>query len=378
MTKMTNQNSNGDLIGRISGGASNIRIKNLVKTFSKFVAVKDLSLDIKKGEFITLLGPSGSGKTTTLMMIAGFLYPNSGEIFVGNDSIVSKPAHKRNIGIVFQNYSLFPHMTISKNIAFPLEMRKFSAEDIEKRVNDALELVELHHLKNRYPIQLSGGQQQRVALARALVFRPPILLMDEPLGALDKNLRESMQLEIKEIQERLNITTVYVTHDQTEALTMSDRIVVMDKGQIEQIGTPEELYEQPSNRFVASFIGESNFLEGKICNTNEQSFEVKSEYGFNFHIAKDKQKEIEDTVCVAIRPENLFFVTQDSPPEGCSSAEGVIEEEIYLGEVRKYKVKIAQNQIFLVKVAKDDDSKAYKRKDKVRIGWKWSDCRIVE
>ncbi|MBT4287705.1 MAG: ABC transporter ATP-binding protein [Deltaproteobacteria bacterium] len=375
---MTNQNSNGDLIGRISGGASNIRIKNLVKTFSKFVAVKDLSLDIKKGEFITLLGPSGSGKTTTLMMIAGFLYPNSGEIFVGNDSIVSKPAHKRNIGIVFQNYSLFPHMTISKNIAFPLEMRKFSAEDIEKRVNDALELVELHHLKNRYPIQLSGGQQQRVALARALVFRPPILLMDEPLGALDKNLRESMQLEIKEIQERLNITTVYVTHDQTEALTMSDRIVVMDKGQIEQIGTPEELYEQPSNRFVASFIGESNFLEGKICNTNEQSFEVKSEYGFNFHIAKDKQKEIEDTVCVAIRPENLFFVTQDSPPEGCSSAEGVIEEEIYLGEVRKYKVKIAQNQIFLVKVAKDDDSKAYKRKDKVRIGWKWSDCRIVE
>ena len=149
MTKMTNQNSNGDLIGRISGGASNIRIKNLVKTFSKFVAVKDLSLDIKKGEFITLLGPSGSGKTTTLMMIAGFLYPNSGEIFVGNDSIVSKPAHKRNIGIVFQNYSLFPHMTISKNIAFPLEMRKFSAEDIEKRVNDALELVELHHLQHQ-------------------------------------------------------------------------------------------------------------------------------------------------------------------------------------------------------------------------------------
>lgn len=375
---MTKQNSNGDLIGRISGEASNIRIKNLVKTFSKFVAVKDLSLDIKKGEFITLLGPSGSGKTTTLMMIAGFLYPNSGEIFVGNDSIVSKPAHKRNIGIVFQNYSLFPHMTISKNIAFPLEMRKFSAEDIEKRVKDALELVELHHLKNRYPIQLSGGQQQRVALARALVFRPPILLMDEPLGALDKNLRESMQLEIKEIQERLNITTVYVTHDQTEALTMSDRIVVMDKGQIEQIGTPEELYEQPSNRFVASFIGESNFLEGKICNSNGQSYEVKSEYGFNFHVAKDKQKEIEDTVCVAIRPENLFFVTQDDPAEGCNSAEGIIEEEIYLGEVRKYKVRIAQDQIFLVKVAKDDESAPYKRKNKVRIGWKCSDCRIVE
>jgi len=212
---------------------------------------------------MTLLGPSGSGKTTTLMMIAGFLFPTSGDISVAKKSIISQPAHKRNIGIVFQNYSLFPHMTVFDNIAFPLKMRKMGSSDINSKIRDALDLVKLTEFGRRYPKQLSGGQQQRVALARALVFRPPILLMDEPLGALDKKLRETMQLEIKDIQERLHITTVYVTHDQGEALTMSDRIVVMNHGRVEQVGAPEELYERPGNRFVADFIGESISSRGR-------------------------------------------------------------------------------------------------------------------
>jgi putative spermidine/putrescine transport system ATP-binding protein len=377
MKETKNQKCEDDLIGRISVEASGIHIKNLLKNFGKFVAVDDLTLDIEKGEFITLLGPSGSGKTTTLMMIAGFLFPNSGDILVGEESIVSKPAYKRNIGIVFQNYSLFPHMTISKNIAFPLDMRKLSSEDIEKRVKDALELVELYHLKDRYPKQLSGGQQQRVALARALVFRPPILLMDEPLGALDKNLRESMQLEIKEIQERLHITTVYVTHDQTEALTMSDRIVVMNNGRIEQIGSPEELYDEPVNRFVASFIGESNFIEGKVNSAQENTLEITSKDGNNFKIAKNKNKEVGEEVCVAIRPENLFFVSEESSSENCNSMEGVIEEEIYLGEIRKYKIRISQTQVLSVKVKMGVESERFKRRSKVKVGWKWSDCRVV-
>ena len=377
MTKMTNQKSDGDLINGISGGASGIHIKNLFKNFGKFVAVDDLTLDIEKGEFITLLGPSGSGKTTTLMMIAGFLFPNSGDIIVGENSIVSKPAHKRNIGIVFQNYSLFPHMTISKNIAFPLSMRKLSATDIDKRVKDALELVELYHLKDRYPKQLSGGQQQRVALARALVFRPPILLMDEPLGALDKNLRESMQLEIKEIQEQLHITTVYVTHDQTEALTMSDRIVVMNNGRIEQIGSPEELYDKPVNKFVASFIGESNFLEGKVNSSQENTLSIVSEDGTAFKTTKNRKKEVGEEVCVAVRPENLFFISEKQTSEDCNTVEGVIEEEIYLGEIRKYKVRTSQTQVLSVKITMGAESNRFKRKDKVKVGWKWSDCRIV-
>jgi len=377
MKETKNQKCEDDLIGQISVEATGIHIKNLVKNFGKFVAVDDLTLEIEKGEFITLLGPSGSGKTTTLMMIAGFLFPNSGDILVGKESIVSKPAYKRNIGIVFQNYSLFPHMTISKNIAFPLDMRKLSSEDSEKRVKDALELVELYHLKDRYPKQLSGGQQQRVALARALVFRPPILLMDEPLGALDKNLRESMQLEIKEIQERLHITTVYVTHDQTEALTMSDRIVVMNNGRIEQIGSPEELYDEPVNRFVASFIGESNFIEGKVNSAQENTLEITSKDGTNFKIAKNRNKEIGEEVCVAIRPENLFFISEGSLLDNCNNMEGVIEEEIYLGEIRKYKVRISKTQVLSIKVTMGAESERIKRRSKVKVGWKWSDCRVV-
>ena len=228
------------------------------------VAVDGVSLDIAPGEFVTLLGPSGSGKTTTLMMLAGFEIPTAGEIYVDEDPIASVPPYRRNIGMVFQNYALFPHMTVGENIAFPLQMRKMSRAEITRQTTAVLALVGLPGYEGRYPRQLSGGQQQRVAVARALVFNPRVLLMDEPLGALDKQLREHLQLEIKALHDQLGVTIIYVTHDQEEALVMSDRIAVMNDGRIEQCGLPTELYDEPSTRFVATFIGESNFIDGVV------------------------------------------------------------------------------------------------------------------
>jgi len=357
--------------------ASAIQIEGLRREFGNIAAVANVSLEIKEGEFITLLGPSGSGKTTTLMMIAGFLFPTSGDIRIGTDSIVSKPAHKRNIGIVFQNYSLFPHMTVFDNIAFPLKMRKRDLGEIQERVSRFLELVKLSGFEQRYPKQLSGGQQQRVALARALVFDPPILLMDEPLGALDKNLREAMQLEIKDIQERLQITTIYVTHDQSEALTMSDRIVVMNNGGIEQIGTAEELYERPANRFVASFIGESNFLEGQVTHVAENAIQVTSDRGVEFKIPHENGLGIGESVCVVLRPEKLSFLVGDEKPINWNTVEGAIEEEIYLGEIRRYKVKIFEDQVLSIKISSATEVKHHERGTRVTVGWKWSDGIVV-
>jgi putative spermidine/putrescine transport system ATP-binding protein len=228
------------------------------------LVVKDLNLAIRRGEFLTLLGPSGSGKTTTLMMLAGFEVPTHGRIELDGQAINDLAPHKRNIGMVFQNYALFPHMTAAKNVLFPLQMRRFPKPDMQSRVARILELVGLSRFAERYPRELSGGQQQRVALARALVFDPAVLLLDEPLGALDKNLREQMQVEIKRIHREVGITMIYVTHDQTEAMTMSDRIAVFANGRLEQIGSPLVVYHRPANRFVGSFIGDSNFFAGRI------------------------------------------------------------------------------------------------------------------
>ena len=366
-----------NIAGQISGGAAGISLERLTKKFGSFTAVDNVSLHIQKGEFITLLGPSGSGKTTTLMMIAGFLFPTSGDIFIGDESIASKPPNKRNIGIVFQNYSLFPHMTVFENIAFPLKMRKVDSGRILKRVKEVLELVKLSEFEQRYPKQLSGGQQQRVALVRALVFNPPILLMDEPLGALDKNLRETMQLEIKEIQERLNITTISVTHDQSEALTMSDRIVVMDHGRVEQIESPENLYERPVNRFVAGFIGESNFLEGRVTHKDENVVQITSDESIQFNVYCEGNLQIGKNTCVAIRPEKLTFFAGDEKQAGWNSIDGVIEEEVYLGEVRRYKVRIADEQFLVIKISSGMDIENYRRNDRVKVGWKWRDAIVV-
>ena len=252
------------------------------------LVVKDLNLDVSKGEFLTMLGPSGSGKTTTLMMLAGFETPTSGEIYLEGDPISSIPPYKRGIGMVFQNYALFPHMTVNENLSFPLEVRKLSKSDIQDKVKKALSMVELEAFGSRMPLQLSGGQQQRVALARALVFEPRLVLMDEPLGALDKKLREQMQYEIKHIHEKIGITVVYVTHDQSEALTMSNRIAVFNDGKIQQISSPEVLYEKPENSFVAQFIGENNQIKGKVKSINGSSCLVKSE---NFLINSLSLKE---------------------------------------------------------------------------------------
>ena len=243
-------------LGEIKGAG--IALTDLTKHYGQVEALIGANLEIEPGEFITLLGPSGSGKTTTLMMIAGFVIPTAGDISIDGESIVGTPTYKRNLGMVFQHYSLFPHMNVYKNIAFPLEMRRMQRTEIESRVHAALELVRLAGLADRRVNQLSGGQQQRIALARALVFEPSVLLLDEPLGALDLKLRQELQLELLRLHERLGVTIIYVTHDQGEALTMSDRIVVMDAGAIQQVGTPEALYKRPANRFVADFIGESN------------------------------------------------------------------------------------------------------------------------
>lgn len=249
-----------------------LRLCNVVKSYDGTSnAVDDISIDIRRGEFITLLGPSGSGKTTTLMMVAGFEDPTSGRIELdGKDLIRQKPYH-RNIGVVFQNYALFPHMTVERNVAFPLRMRAVAEREIALRVDEALTLVDLRGFANRYPSELSGGQQQRVALARGLVFRPDVLLLDEPLGALDKNLREQMQVELKRIHREVGVTMVYVTHDQTEAMTMSDRVAVFNQGKLEQVAPPLEVYHHPLTRFVGEFIGDSNFLDGRIERTGRDS-----------------------------------------------------------------------------------------------------------
>ena len=258
-----------------------LQIRDVSKMFGTFQAVRDVNLEIKKGEFLTLLGPSGSGKTTLLMMIAGFLDLSKGDIALDSASIAEVPAEKRNFGMVFQGYALFPHMTVRDNIGYALSVRKRPASEIKTKVDEMLELVQLQDFADRKPTQLSGGQQQRVALARALCFSPPVLLLDEPLGALDKKLRVEVQEQLKDIHKRVGTTFIYVTHDQEEALSMSDRIVIMRDGAIEQVGTPKELYERPATKFTASFLGKSNFItqEGKTYAWRPEKIDLRAGHG---------------------------------------------------------------------------------------------------
>jgi spermidine/putrescine ABC transporter ATP-binding subunit len=283
--------------------ASGLELKNLTKAFGSHLAVDRVSLTIAAGEFVALLGPSGSGKTTTLMMIAGFVAPDHGEVHIGGVDVTALPAHRRNLGMVYQNYALFPHMTVAGNIAFPLEMRGIRREEIRRRVDEALDLVKLPDKGNQFPRQLSGGQQQRIALARALVFEPPILLLDEPLGALDKKLRVEMQQEIKALQRRLGITSIYVTHDQEEALSMADRVVIMHAGLILQVATPTELYDRPANAFVAEFIGAANLLSATVVRTGATT-SVRTAAGLTFDIAASGLRQ-GASVCIVLRPERI-------------------------------------------------------------------------
>ena len=293
-----------------------VKFEKIDKSYDgEVLVVKNLNLDIAKGEFVTMLGPSGSGKTTTLMMLAGFETPTNGEIFLDTKPISKIPPYEREIGMVFQNYALFPHMTVAENLSFPLEVRKISKPDIKEKVQKALDMVELGNFGTRFPAQLSGGQQQRVALARALVFEPRLVLMDEPLGALDKNLREQMQYEIKHIHDRIGITVVYVTHDQSEALTMSNRIAVFNDGVVQQLSTPDILYEKPENSFVAKFIGENNTLNGVVKKLMDRHVQLNLDGGFGTVKAlKINVNEVGEKTQLSIRPERVSIdsTTSDS------------------------------------------------------------------
>ena len=349
-----------------------LELINVSKLFGDVRAVDNVSLSIQHGEFLTLLGPSGSGKTTTLNMIAGFEVPTGGEILLEEDNITTVAPNNRGIGMVFQNYALFPHMTVFDNIAFPLKMRKTPSANIRKLIDEALAQVKLPAFESRYPHQLSGGQQQRIALARAIVFKPKILLMDEPLGALDKKLRDHMRLEIKHLQESLNITVIYVTHDQEEALTMSDRIAIMNEGKIIQLDTPEVLYESPANLFVADFIGESNFLNGRVAEVDADKIAIETNEGLKVWVQKLNQMAAGEEVAVAVRPEKIQILSNETDAQGdiINRFSGLIEEIVYVGEARIYRINLASGLIVEVKVQSGPNSKNYKIGGDITIGWR--------
>jgi spermidine/putrescine ABC transporter ATP-binding subunit len=305
-------------------------------------------------------------------MVAGFQTPVEGEVYVDGETITHKPPHKRNVGMVFQNYALFPHMTVSQNIAFPLEMRKVKKSVIQEEVERVLGIVRLGGYGQRYPRQLSGGQQQRIALARSIVFCPRILLMDEPLGALDKKLREEMQLEIKHIQEDLGITVIYVTHDQEEALTMSDRIAVMNNGHIEQVGTPIELYEHPANLFVADFIGESNTFEGSTIEVTNDACTMRLDGG-ELLLQGPPLDEIDvgEEIHFVVRPERMRFLSEAHIVPNV--LEGTIKEVVYVGDTTKYEVEIEKGRTFVVKQHSRPGVRSYQRNERVRVGWNIED-----
>ena len=340
------------------------------------LVVKNLNLNIAKGEFVTMLGPSGSGKTTTLMMLAGFETPTNGEIFLQGNPISKIPPYEREIGMVFQNYALFPHMTVQENLAFPLEVRKLSKSDVQDKVKKALDMVELGNFGTRFPAQLSGGQQQRVALARALVFEPRLVLMDEPLGALDKNLREQMQYEIKHIHERISITVVYVTHDQSEALTMSNRIAVFDEGVIQQLSTPDILYEKPENSFVAQFIGENNRMTGTIKSIGDKYCEIDLDGGGIVKALKVNIGSVGDRTQLSVRPERVSVNLQDTTSNE-NNFKGDIKELIYLGDHIRARIEVCGNDEFIVKIPNEGNVEL-KEGTSINLNWQAEDIRALD
>ena len=339
------------------------------------LVVKNLNLDVARGEFLTMLGPSGSGKTTCLMMLAGFEPATHGEITLDGVPINNVPPHKRGIGMVFQNYALFPHMTVAENLAFPLQVRKIKKPEIESRVNRALDMVQLGGFGGRRPAQLSGGQQQRVAVARALVFDPALVLMDEPLGALDKQLREQMQYEIRHIHENLGVTVVYVTHDQSEALTMSNRVAVFNDGVIQQLASPDDLYERPENAFVAQFIGENNTLNGTVREIDGDICTVELDDGAMVEALKVNVNAVGDRSQMSLRPERV----EVDPPEGKypNVFEGKVEELIYLGDHIRTRASVCGHDDFIVKVPNAAGHVHLKEGEAVEFGWMMEDCRAL-
>ena len=339
------------------------------------LVVRDLDLQIARGEFITLLGPSGSGKTTCLMMLAGFEAPTSGVIRIAGRSVHHLPPRKRGIGMVFQNYALFPHMTVGDNLAFPLEVRGLAPDERRARVRRALELVRLEGLEQRRPGQLSGGQQQRVAIARALVFEPDLVLMDEPLGALDRRLREELQYEIRRIHRDLGVTMVYVTHDQQEAMVMSDRVAVFRSGVVEQIASPEALYEEPDCSFVARFIGENNRLRGRVTRVTEDICDVDVD-GRQVRALRVVPCRTGDPVLLSIRPERVSI----SPDPGMytNEFEATVDDVTFLGDHLRIRVTVCGQSDFIVKIPNVVGHGAVLEGDRIRVGWTSTDSRVLD
>ncbi len=354
-----------------------VRFENIQKSYDgRILVVKDLNLNVAQGEFLTMLGPSGSGKTTCLMMLAGFEPATHGEIFLKDQPINRVPPHKRGIGMVFQNYALFPHMTVAENLSFPLEVRKMDKPERERRINRALEMVQLGEFGDRRPAQLSGGQAQRVAVARALVFDPDLVLMDEPLGALDKNLREQMQYEIKHIHENLGVTVVYVTHDQSEALTMSNRIAVFNDGVIQQLAPPEDLYEKPLNAFVANFIGENNRLLGRITGVNGDSCTVDVDSGGSVVANSINIGGEGARTTLSLRPERVAINPEPGSLPNIFDAK--VEELIYLGDHIRTRVAVCGHDDFVVKIPNSSHHASLEVGNSVKVGWNVEDCRALD
>lgn len=350
-----------------------LKLSGIGKNYGPVVAAREINLDVAEGEFLTFLGPSGSGKTTTLMMVAGFTEPSQGRIDLNDKPLDPVPVWQRNIGMVFQHYALFPHMTVVENVTFPLEMRGVAKTECRKQVQHALEMVGLTGFDNRMPKELSGGQQQRVALARAMVFKPPLLLMDEPLGALDRKLREHMQLEIMHLHKDMGTTVLYVTHDQEEALVMSDRVAVFNKGEIEQIGTPRALYEEPETKFVADFIGETNFIAGKIDSITGDMANIA---GLQGQLGCELSKG--EASVLAIRPERLHFIDKNESGSDDNYLVGSVKELIYLGQSRKAVVVMENGtEITVLEQAARAESTSIEPGSQVKLGFRSQDARVL-
>ena len=350
-----------------------LRFENVAKHYGPVRAVDDVSIDVDREEFLTLLGASGSGKTTMLMTIAGFTLPERGRIVLDGEDITYLPPSKRQIGVVFQNYALFPHMSVFENVAYPLRVRRVARREAAERTERVLALVRLDGFGDRMPHQLSGGQQQRVALARAVVFEPRLLLMDEPLGALDKKLREYMQLEIKHLQRQLRITVIYVTHDQSEALTMSDRIAIMNDGRFEQVGSPDDLYRTPANRFVADFIGETCFVKAVVAGRDGELTTARIGEGVVRYAGDGAAAGA--TVELMVRPEAVSLA--DDGEGDRNRLDGVVSEAVYLGELTRYHLRVGDDQVLIMKRQNMDGVRQLRPGDSVTVSWSVRDTRQV-
>jgi putative spermidine/putrescine transport system ATP-binding protein len=354
-----------------------VRLERCAKSYGGVTALQEIDLTVAKGEFVTLLGPSGSGKTTLLNLIAGMVAPSAGRIFIdGKDATDLRPS-RRGLGMVFQNYALMPHMTVFDNIAFPLRVRKLPRAEIRRKVAEVLEMVQLPQVADRKPRELSGGQQQRISLARCIVYNPAIILMDEPLGALDKKLREDMQLEIKRLHRELGITMLYVTHDQEEALTMSDRIVLLTAGRVAQAGTPDELYHRPISTFVANFLGHSNLLEGRVEEPGPP-VRVRTSAAREFLAQPGAEVQVGQSVSVMVRPENVVITAaSDTTDEMENMVEGTVNESLILGGVVRHYVAIPEGRVFVSVELNRPGLRVFAEGSKVRLGWRAIDMRTL-